>query len=269
MTMLILEPPRTAYDIHFHVAGIPVRIHPLFWLAALILGSAGSWGGGGDVDPQAGLRLVVWTGALLGSILVHELGHATLMRRFGEDPYVVLYMLGGLAISGGPGRFAVGPGRRRSAREQLLISLAGPGAGFLLAVLTVLLLVALGGQFSLRLESFPFFFRFSVPPGSTPAFGMLIADLLFINIFWGLINLLPVLPLDGGQAARVLLEVADPWNGTVRSLWLSVITGGVVAVASGFYLHDLFLALLFGSLAVSSYLTLQQISGGGFGGRPW
>jgi membrane-associated protease RseP (regulator of RpoE activity) len=267
--MLLLEPPRTAYDIHFQVAGIPVRIHPLFWLATLILGTSGSWGADGGVDPQAGMRLLIWTGAVLGSILAHELGHATLMRRFGEDPRVVLYMLGGLAVSDGAARFRAGFGGRRSAREQFLISLAGPGAGFLLAALTVLLLLAMGGGFQIDLAGFPIFFRYEMPPGSAMPFTMLIGDLLFINIFWGLINLLPVLPLDGGQAARVLFEVADPWNGTGRCLWLSVITGGAVAVAAGFYLQDLFLALLFGSLAVSSYLTLQQIGGGGFGGRPW
>jgi Zn-dependent protease len=267
--MLLLEPPRTAYDIHFRVAGIPVRIHPLFWLATLILGTSGSWGADGSVDPQAGMRLLIWTAAVLGSILAHELGHATLMRRFGEDPHVVLYMLGGLAISDGPARFRAGAGGRRSAREQFLVSLAGPGAGFLLAALTVLLLLALGGQFQIDLTSLPFFYRYAAPPDSAVPFEMLIGDLLFINIFWGLINLLPVLPLDGGQAARVLFEVADPWNGTVRCLWLSVVAGGAVAVGAGFYLQDWFLALLFGSLAVSSYLTLQQTRGGGFGGRPW
>jgi len=30
-----------------------------------------------------------------------------------------------------------------------------------------------------------------------------------------------------------------------------------------------FMALLFASLAASNYMTLQQISAGGTGGRPW
>ena len=36
--MLLNEPPRTRGDIHFVLFGFPVRIHPLFWLVALLLG---------------------------------------------------------------------------------------------------------------------------------------------------------------------------------------------------------------------------------------
>ena len=51
---------------------------------------------------------------------------------------------------------------------------------------------------------------------------MLIFDLLFINIFWGLVNLLPVYPLDGGQIAREVLGLVNPADGLRQSLWLSV-----------------------------------------------
>jgi hypothetical protein len=55
----------------------------------------------------------------------------------------------------------------------------------------------------------------------------------------------------------------------VQCLKLSIITAIVVAVAGWMYLDDWFLALLFASLAASNYMTLQQITGGGGGGRPW
>ncbi len=73
--MFSFEPPRTAYDLHFQIAGIPVRVHPLFWLATLILGS-NSWSGDGNVDPDAGMKLLIWVGVMFVSILVHELGHS-------------------------------------------------------------------------------------------------------------------------------------------------------------------------------------------------
>jgi len=67
------------------------------------------------------------------SILVHELGHAFTMRYFGQDARVVLYMMGGLAIpESSPWRASSGR-RVRGPLSQILISAAGPGAGFLLA----------------------------------------------------------------------------------------------------------------------------------------
>jgi stage IV sporulation protein FB len=84
------------------------------------------------------------------------------------------------------------------------------------------------------------------------------------------VNLLPIFPLDGGQIAQQLFIVQDPWGGMVRALWLSVICAAIVAVLMLFAVQSVFAALLFASLAVSNYLTLQQLSGGGGGGgRPW
>ena len=94
---------------------------------------------------------------------------------------------------------------------------------------------------------------------------VLIYDLLYINIFWALVNLLPVLPLDGGQIAMQVLMQHDPWSGMQRALWLSVITGGAMAFISLIVLKQSFTMMLFASLAVSSYLTLQQTGGR----RPW
>jgi stage IV sporulation protein FB len=267
--MLSFEPQRTAYDLHFQIAGIPVRVHPLFWLAALILGANGMWDAAGKVDPEAGMQLLIWTGVLFVSILVHELGHACVMRYFGQVPRIVLYMLGGLAIADRESGFGFRPVSRRTPQQQILISLAGPAAGFLLASLTVALLISLGGEFQFDSSRPPFFYSSVAPANASRPLVMLINGLLFLNIFWGLVNLLPVLPLDGGQVARELFEMADHRNGLVRCLWLSVITGVVVAVGGWLFLHDMFVTLLFASLAASNYMTLQQITGGGAGGRPW
>ena len=98
---------------------------------------------------------------------------------------------------------------------------------------------------------------------------MLFNDLLWVNIFWGLLNLLPVFPLDGGQIARELLTRCDPAGGTVASLWLSFATAIILAVCGFIFLQSFLMAILFGSLAYSSYMALQQFGGGGFGGRPW
>ena len=107
--MFSLEPPRTAYDLHFRIAGIPIRVHPLFWLAALILGTSGNWDAEGNVDPDAGMQLLMWTGVLFVSILVHELGHSFVIRYFGQLPRIVLYMLGGLAITDAESSYRISP----------------------------------------------------------------------------------------------------------------------------------------------------------------
>ncbi|MHB8971177.1 MAG: site-2 protease family protein [Pirellulaceae bacterium] len=264
--MFSFEPPRTAYDLRFQIAGIPVRVHPLFWLATLLLGS-NSWRGDGAVDPDAGMKLLIWAGVMFVSILVHELGHSGVMRYFGQSPRIVLHMLGGLAIADAD--FMYRRAARRTPQQQILISLAGPGAGFLLATLTAVLVTALGGEFRLDFTDPPFFYNYGLPDSTPRPLQIMIAYSLFFNIFWGLVNLLPVLPLDGGQAARELLEMNDTRHGFVRSLQLSIIAAIVVAVAGWMYLDDWFMAFLFASLAASNYMTLQQITGGGTGGRPW
>jgi Zn-dependent protease len=99
---------------------------------------------------------------------------------------------------------------------------------------------------------------------------VLINDLLWVNIFWGLINLLPLFPLDGGHIAREILVSQDPQNGWIRSLWVSVFTGGALVVFA-LWRRDWYMGILFGMLAYTSYAAIQQYTGrGGFGGgRPW
>ncbi|HME08693.1 MAG TPA: site-2 protease family protein [Bryobacteraceae bacterium] len=89
---------------------------------------------------------------------------------------------------------------------------------------------------------------------------VLVNDLLFLNIAWGLVNLLPVYPLDGGQIARALFELHDPQGGQRRSLRLSVIVGAAM-VLIGILARSLYLVALFGLLAASSAQTLEALRG--------
>jgi membrane-associated protease RseP (regulator of RpoE activity) len=87
---------------------------------------------------------------------------------------------------------------------------------------------------------------------------VLVTMLLWVNVFWGLINLAPVYPLDGGSVMRNIFVQADPVDGVRKSLWLSVIAGAVVALVGFFLFRSLFMALLFGLLAFQSYQSLQS-----------
>ena len=87
---MLAEPQQTPFDIDFHVAGVPVRISGLFWVGTALIG----WGvcrsfARGD-QRELLLYLAIWTAVVLFSILVHELGHALMYRRFGQDARIVL-----------------------------------------------------------------------------------------------------------------------------------------------------------------------------------
>jgi stage IV sporulation protein FB len=82
--------------------------------------------------------------------------------------------------------------------------------------------------------------------------------LLWVNIFWGLINLMPVQPLDGGNVARNLFLHYDPLDGVRKALWLSVITGALLALLGLFAFRSIYMALLFGLLAYQSYQSVSN-----------
>jgi len=247
--LLFQTPPPTRYDLRFTLAGFPVRVHPLFWLIALLLGS-------GSGDP---LQILIWVVVVFVSILIHELGHALAFRRYGLSSQIILHFAGGLTVPESTlwgsrwANVALGP------NEQIFISVAGPGAGFLLAALIITgVLVSGGSIITARLLGFIPLPAFASLPFGGPILGDLITSLLWVNIFWGLINLMPVYPLDGGNVARYILLQVDPIDGVRKSLWVSVITGGLIALIAFFLLHSVYMAILFGFLAFQSYQSLQR-----------
>jgi len=84
---------------------------------------------------------------------------------------------------------------------------------------------------------------------------------LWVNFYWGLVNLLPIYPLDGGHAALAILEQVDPREGRRRALILSAALAGAVTMF-GVLQHNYYLALMFAILAVSSLQLLDGLRGG-------
>lgn len=217
----------TQYDLAFSLGGIPVRVVPTFWLAGVLLGFRLLQ------DPDHGFALLlIWLAVLFVSILVHELGHALVASLFGYPPRIVLYHFGGLAM--------YEPDHDYTAGKSILISLAGPGAGFLLlgCAFAASLFAAVGGQDGVLLDNALWF-------------------AIWINLFWGLVNLLPILPLDGGNVCREVCTSMNRQRGMVWTLWIGVFVG--VAVAIGFFLLRLtFTGILFLLIAAQNYMELQQ-----------
>jgi len=220
----------TPYDLQFSLLGIPVRISIWFWVAGTILGFSAL---------KAGLPfLLAWLLVLLVSILVHELGHALTARWFGYSPSILLYHFGGLAF--------YQPRQNHSRARSILISLAGPGAGFILWGLTEL------------------FYRFVLPrfyfdlaPNFQQLASFIVIQMLFINLIWGLVNLLPVLPLDGGRICQEICMAISPFRGLLYAAWVGLIVGGLTA-AWFFRQQETYPGFLFAMLAFSNFSIIQQ-----------
>jgi Zn-dependent protease len=121
---------------------------------------------------------VEWVVVVFISVLFHELGHALVGRRFGLSPQITLYSMGGLT--------SWSEAKEISPAKNLAISLAGPAAGFLLGGICFVAGPAL----------------LSTAPSEL--FTVAYRDLIWVNIGWGVFNLLPILPLDGGHVLVTL-----------------------------------------------------------------
>ncbi len=217
--MIFEVPAPTRGEIHFRLFDIPVRVHPYFWLMTLFMGLSQDVG-----------TLLIWIGVVFVSILWHELGHVFAYRLFGQRGEVVLYGFGGLAVPdrGIRGTFA-----------RVVVSAAGPCAGFLIA----------GAVFACQFRSSPNFYENYYQ-------ALVLRDLMWVNGFWGLMNLLPVYPLDGGQAARALFEKHDAVRGRRRSLMVSTVAAAIVAMLA-LLMRSTYLVLFFGSLAAAGAQALE------------
>ncbi|MBN1908854.1 MAG: hypothetical protein JW818_03870, partial [Pirellulales bacterium] len=199
-------------------------------------------------------------------------GHALVMRYYGLRPWITLHGLGGLA---GYDTTDLMRSRASGWIAQIIISLAGPGAGFLMAAVIVAVLFASGGGVVPKFFEPPYGF-FLIPQGIVSMRLLTLTwALLFVGVTWGLVNLLPIYPLDGGQVAREIFLRFNPRNGLRYSLILSTIAGAtmvaicllpvVQSIRAGLPLltslrnGSPFVALLFGYLAYSSYSVLQAM----------
>lgn len=181
----------------FTVFGIPVRVDLSFLVVAVLLGLSSSR------DP---VLLILWVAIVFVSVLWHELGHAFLSRAFGATPRIELYAMGGLTSY--PSLAAIGPGR------DILISLAGPAFGLLL-----------GGLVWAAAQA-------ALIPLEQPVAQAIVLNLLWVNVGWGILNLVPMLPLDGGRVMEGLLNAATRGRGEAPALVISLLVAVAAAVAA-------------------------------------
>jgi Zn-dependent protease len=254
----LLEPTPTRFDLSWRMFGIPVRVHPMFWLVTVLMGAS--------LFRQGVQYVLVWVACVFVSILIHEMGHVLMGMAFGARGNIVLYGFGGLAV---------GSNNLERRGERIAVCFAGPLAGFVFLGLIMLVLWIVDA------EAFPLYvlvvrMQLGLPPdnvqvGETIPHPLLIAaigDLIFINLMWGLVNLLPIWPLDGGQISRELWLTSSPEQGLTRSLGLSMVVAALFAINSvlvmigrpllPWHIGSWYSALLFASLALQSYQLMQR-----------
>lgn len=175
---------------------IPIKIEAQFFLVTIFLA----------LGRSRNLGLIIeWLVVVLFSIVLHELGHALVGRAFGLEPQIRLYQMGGLT--------SWKTGKELSALRHIAISLAGPAIGLLFG-----LLVLIVGQTGLFFQSELTFFIYS--------------DLLWVNVGWGLCNLLPILPMDGGQVMATVESSLRKANDRLISHTLSLLAALMIGIAA-------------------------------------
>jgi stage IV sporulation protein FB len=177
-------------------------------------------------------EMVLWLLITPLAVLTHELGHAVLARAAGARPEIALAGFGGVTT--------YVPPRELSRARSLGISLAGPGVGLVLGAVLIAVRESLGD---------------SLDPLGWPYEAIRIG--VFTCIGWSLLNLLPVLPLDGGQAMRELLP-GSPEVRARRAAAVSVVSALLAAAVAYAVFHQAFVALFMAFFAFSNILTLRQ-----------
>ena len=198
---------------------IPITIHGSFWLLAALIGFLNSY---------SILGTLIWMLIILVSVVFHEFGHALTALVFKQNPRIELFALGGVTYH---------DAKKLAFWKQFFIVLDGPLFGFLLFGIATALL--------------------QIPSLAASPFGPILALTRLVNLFWTFVNLLPVMPLDGGQLVRIVLERLFGLKGFKYAVIVGMIVSVGIALASFLY-QQFFLGAFFFLLAFQSFDTLRR-----------
>ncbi len=179
------------------------------------------------------LLILLWVIIIFFSILLHELGHAIASQYYGRSPSIELLWSGGLTTSS---RYSL-----LSYPKEIMVSFAGPLAGFLLGGLIFLATKLIG-------------------PIQNSYISWIIGQLLWVNIGWGVFNLFPIIPLDGGAIMRNLYHwIRSPYDDKTPYK-ISIGFGIVTVIAAVLFLGrgGIYIALLIGLLTYNNYSALRR-----------
>lgn len=180
------------------ILGVPVHVHGSFIVLAGGL-SYGFW---------TRLELVltaIFIAMLFASILMHELAHALVARRYrAVANRIDIYFFGGLVEFWGP---------RRTVAQDCAISLAGPLSNLVLGLVALGLLMLVPAP-ELRTVGGP-----AMPDYALSILERALRATTYVNIWLFVANMLPAFPLDGGRVVYLLTE--QRWGRTFATLLVS------------------------------------------------
>lgn len=171
---------------------------------------------------------LVWIPVLFVSVLVHELAHAAMIALLGYgSSQIILGGMGGVTINQ----------RRARPWQDMLISLAGPVSSF------ALMFAAWWLMRNVRLVH------------TDAMLAALVPRMQWANGAWGIFNLIPVPPLDGGHATRDFFRMfLDERRAFAVSIWIAIVVGGAVS-AFMLWAGQIFVAIF---IAWFVYVAFQQ-----------
>ena len=209
--------------LQFSILGIPVRVEPWFWITMAFIG-----GGLHATNSTDILLVLVFVFAGFLSIMIHELGHALTIRRYGLPAAITLQAFGGYAS------FPVG---KLDRKQSFVVTAAGPVLQFVFGVLLIVLVPSI-----------------SIPEGSL--FLPFLRDLIWVSIAWSILNCLPVYPMDGGQMMAAIL---GPNKQHCVHL-ISSIVAVIIGIAGYLYLGSILLPIFMALFAWQNWQSYQASS---------
>lgn len=203
--------------IRFRLLGIPSSIHPSFWLVAFLI-SPIPWNLLGEA--RIWPFLLAWLAVVALSVLAHEVGHALTARSRGATVEITLYAMGGFTTW--KTEKPVSPWVRTA------IAAAGSTVGFILGGLV-------WAAYRSGLE----------PSNAVLAFA---GDAFWrVNLLWGVLNWLPIRPLDGGHIFTGVLHGLFGERGTAIAnavFPITTIAAGLLGLYLGYPIVVLFALFL-------------------------
>ncbi len=199
---------------------LPITINPFFVFLAVMIG----WLNSGTIQGT-----IIWSIVVFFSVLFHEFGHALIGLLYRQSPAITLFGMGGMTERRTPTKLTPG--------QEFLLVFNGPLFGFILA--------------------FAAKFALDFVPEKMEVLTYALSVTYIVNLFWTILNLLPIQPMDGGKISLIFFETLFGIRGLKVSMGLSFILSGLFAIFF-LYLNQVLVGALFILFAFDGYRAFKD-----------